>query len=187
MRFFRETYNSLKELNKAYRKLALIHHPDAGGKEDDFKELSREYSRLKTSFGKRPSNTNFEYTVVYEDGPRKERTKSRSGANRSYFSYQGKAVTAPIFIDGMRRSVFEEIKRLWILAGNYHWNPYTIYYRYVHFILSTPGIRMLDIKDFYCLNSIFNYKPGWCHIKLKETRDIIFTDHGIEIPINEEL
>ena len=32
-----------EELKKQYRKLAMQHHPDLGGNEDDMKEINAEY------------------------------------------------------------------------------------------------------------------------------------------------
>jgi len=38
--------SSIKELNKRYHLLALKHHPDKGGNEDDFKAISRAHDVL---------------------------------------------------------------------------------------------------------------------------------------------
>lgn len=45
MKFF-QSVTTLEELKKQYRKLALKHHPDRGGNEQDFIELKAEYDRL---------------------------------------------------------------------------------------------------------------------------------------------
>jgi DnaJ family protein B protein 4 len=39
-------HSSADDIKKAYRKLALKHHPDKGGKEEDFKEISKAYDTL---------------------------------------------------------------------------------------------------------------------------------------------
>ena len=40
---------SQKDISKAYKKLAFKHHPDKGGTEDKFKEISEAYSVLSDS------------------------------------------------------------------------------------------------------------------------------------------
>ena len=37
---------SEKEISKAYKRLAVINHPDKGGSEEKFKEISEAYSIL---------------------------------------------------------------------------------------------------------------------------------------------
>jgi len=37
---------SLKQIKKAYHKKALVHHPDKGGGEEDFKKISEAYQNL---------------------------------------------------------------------------------------------------------------------------------------------
>ena len=37
---------TMDEIKKAYRRKALIHHPDKGGKEEDFKKISIAYETL---------------------------------------------------------------------------------------------------------------------------------------------
>lgn len=46
MKYFNPIPETLEELKKACRKLAIQHHPDAGGKEDDMKIINDEYTKL---------------------------------------------------------------------------------------------------------------------------------------------
>ena len=50
--------SSANDIKKAYRKLALKHHPDKGGKEKDFKEISEAYDTLSDP-DKRQSYDNY--------------------------------------------------------------------------------------------------------------------------------
>jgi DnaJ-class molecular chaperone len=45
-----ETCSTPEELKKAYKKLALKHHPDKGGDPERFKEITKEYEELLKSF-----------------------------------------------------------------------------------------------------------------------------------------
>ncbi|MGE1024447.1 molecular chaperone DnaJ [Bacillus sp. GMs2/2] len=45
MKFF-QSVTSIEELKKQYKKLAKKHHPDLGGKHEDFIALKKEYDRL---------------------------------------------------------------------------------------------------------------------------------------------
>ena len=43
---FFKNITTLEELKSEYRKLAMIHHPDRGGKTNDFQDLQNEYEKL---------------------------------------------------------------------------------------------------------------------------------------------
>ena len=45
-KYFTPTPETLEQLKKAYRKLAMTHHPDAGGSNEDMKIINAEYSAL---------------------------------------------------------------------------------------------------------------------------------------------
>ncbi|MGG1571631.1 molecular chaperone DnaJ [Fictibacillus sp. NRS-1165] len=49
MRYFKNI-ETLEELKKAYRKLCKVHHPDAGGKHEDFVAMRAEYERILEGF-----------------------------------------------------------------------------------------------------------------------------------------
>ena len=46
IRYFQEKVSTIQELKAQYYKLAKKHHPDVGGSEDIFKEISNEYEYL---------------------------------------------------------------------------------------------------------------------------------------------
>lgn len=46
--------SSAEEIKKAYRKLSFIHHPDKGGDEEKFKELSSAYEKIKDPSKRNP-------------------------------------------------------------------------------------------------------------------------------------
>lgn len=46
--------SSAEEIKKAYRKLSFIHHPDKGGDEEKFKELSSAYEKIKDPSRRNP-------------------------------------------------------------------------------------------------------------------------------------
>lgn len=64
--------SSKPELKKQYRKLAVQHHPDAGGDEEKFKEISVAYEILS---GKRKPNRS--EVVKYSDPPQQSQTVKR--------------------------------------------------------------------------------------------------------------
>jgi len=59
MKFF-HNISTLEELKKAYRKLALIHHPDRGGHEKDFIALKDEYDLLFKRLNKQESYNKYQ-------------------------------------------------------------------------------------------------------------------------------
>lgn len=46
MKYFIPMPETLEQLKKAYRKLAQINHPDAGGSDEAMKQINAEYARL---------------------------------------------------------------------------------------------------------------------------------------------
>ena len=42
---------SANDIRKAYRKLAMVHHPDVGGDPEQFKRIHAAYSLIASKFG----------------------------------------------------------------------------------------------------------------------------------------
>lgn len=57
---------TLREIKKSYRGLAKIHHPDAGGKEEDFSKLSNAYSVLSDP----PKKSAYDFGLMIENESR---------------------------------------------------------------------------------------------------------------------
>ncbi|CAG8772189.1 18209_t:CDS:2, partial [Cetraspora pellucida] len=51
-----------KEITNAYRKLALIHHPDKGGSNEKFQEISEAYENLMKEVSKSKPRREFKFT-----------------------------------------------------------------------------------------------------------------------------
>lgn len=71
MKFFKDI-TTLEELKKAYRKLAMKHHPDNGGNEELFKTINNEYDTMyqqlfHTKDTKKQSNNTQKTKASYED------------------------------------------------------------------------------------------------------------------------
>lgn len=56
MKYF-ENINTLEELKKAYRKLAMQHHPDKGGSTEIMQEINNEYDLLFNSLKNKHNET----------------------------------------------------------------------------------------------------------------------------------
>ncbi|PEV89704.1 molecular chaperone DnaJ, partial [Bacillus cereus] len=63
MKFF-QSVTTLEELKKQYKKLAKKHHPDCGGKHEDFIALKKEYDRL---FEQLHSNSGTQNNGAYQN------------------------------------------------------------------------------------------------------------------------
>ncbi len=50
--------SSMEELKSVYRQLALLYHPDKGGKNDTMKCINREYSEILKTINKIPRSLN---------------------------------------------------------------------------------------------------------------------------------
>lgn len=46
MRWFSSNITTMEDLRREYRRLAKLHHPDAGGDTEDMKQINAEYDRL---------------------------------------------------------------------------------------------------------------------------------------------
>ena len=46
MKWFSSNISTMEELRREYRRLAKLHHPDAGGNTEDMKQINAEYDRL---------------------------------------------------------------------------------------------------------------------------------------------
>ena len=46
MKWFSNNISTMEELRREYRRLAKLHHPDAGGDTEDMKQINAEYDRL---------------------------------------------------------------------------------------------------------------------------------------------
>ena len=46
MRWFSSNITTMEDLRREYRRLAKLHHPDAGGDTEDAKQINAEYDRL---------------------------------------------------------------------------------------------------------------------------------------------
>lgn len=108
-RFF-HGINTLEELKKAYRKMALIHHPDRGGNEKDFIALKDEFDRLFKVYEKKESQRTY---TDRKTGEQKEYTKKAASAED--LEQFKSIIDAVIFMDGVE----VEILGTWVwLTGN---------------------------------------------------------------------
>ncbi len=73
------TSASADDIKKSYRKLAMEHHPDRGGDEDTFKEISEAYS------------------VLSDDQQRREYDLRRANPRRHHHQQQGHVDISDIF------------------------------------------------------------------------------------------
>ncbi|USF28500.1 hypothetical protein N510_003462 [Firmicutes bacterium ASF500] len=46
MKWFSSNISTMEDLRREYRRLAKLHHPDAGGDTEDMKQINAEYDRL---------------------------------------------------------------------------------------------------------------------------------------------
>lgn len=74
-KFFKNV-DSIEELKKQYKKLAMIHHPDRGGKKEDMQQINAEYDELKKKVGNIHKTTNGEtYQTETESADTPDRFK----------------------------------------------------------------------------------------------------------------
>ncbi|KEK22134.1 molecular chaperone DnaJ [Bacillus gaemokensis] len=65
MNFF-HSVTTLEELKKQYKKLAKKHHPDLGGKHEDFIQLKKEYDKLFEKLNNTSENTGAYQNIIDE-------------------------------------------------------------------------------------------------------------------------
>lgn len=88
--------NTLEELKKAYRKMALIHHPDRGGNEKDFIALKDEFDRLFKVYEKKESQGTYTDKKTGE-----KKTYERKAATEEEIKAYQDIIDQLIFCEGL--------------------------------------------------------------------------------------
>jgi len=105
--WFKDTH-TLEELRKAYRKLAMLHHPDKGGNTANMQQINAEYDYLSKNLIE--SNTGFSEGRKYYEQTFSADLKSKINEVINIPDVTIEVIGSWIWITGNTRTVKEQLK-----------------------------------------------------------------------------
>ena len=70
MKWFSNNISTMEELRREYRRLAKLHHPDAGGDTEDMKQINSEYDTLFAVLSRQEAQERPQGEQEYKTPPR---------------------------------------------------------------------------------------------------------------------
>lgn len=105
------------EIKKAYRRLAMQHHPDKGGDAEEFKKINEAYETLGRPDVKRQYDQDLRSDRTFNHPASAANTASPSFNVASFFDFTNhKSVEKIIFTSGLPADLADELKSLHLLS-----------------------------------------------------------------------